>query len=259
MRGRLHLPGGPIRIRVDGRADAPALVVGHSLLADLRMWDAQASVWAERFRVVRYDLPGHGGSAPPAGPHTIADLGRGALAVMDALAIERAHWCGLSLGGMVGLWLTAHAPERISRAVLAHTAAHLGPRTLWDGRIRSAARSGLAPLVEPTLSLWFSDDFRRRSPGTVERARVMIRATSAAGYQAGCAAIRDMDLRASLPAIPHRVLVVVGRHDRGTPPEHGLAIAAALQAAETLVLDTGHVGNLEQPETFTAAVLDFLG
>jgi 3-oxoadipate enol-lactonase len=258
MRGRLHLPHGAVRVRIDGPDDAPALLLSHSLAAHSAMWDAQAPVWARRFRVVRYDLPGHGGSAPPLGPLSVADLGRQALALMDALSIARADWCGLSLGGMIGLWLMANAPERIGRAVLAHTAAHLGPRAIWEGRIVSAARGGLEPLVEPTLALWFSEPFRHRAPNAVERARAMIRATSPAGFQGACAAIRDMDLRDSLGAIPHPALVIVGRHDRGTPPEHGLAITRSLRTAETLTLDTGHFGNIEDPAGFTEAVERFL-
>lgn len=259
MKGRLHLPGGSVRVLVDGPDDAPALVVAHSLAAHSGMWDAQVPAWARRLRVVRYDLPGHGGSAPPVGPVSIADFGRQALALMDALSIARAHWCGLSLGGMIGLWLMANAPERIGRSVLAHTAAHLGPRVIWDGRIVSAARGGIEPLVEPTLALWFSDAFRRRDPEAVERARAMIRMTSVAGFQAGCAAIRDMDLRGALSAIPHPALVIVGRQDRGTPPEHGLAIAAALRGAEALTLDSGHFGHMEEPGAFADAVERFLG
>ncbi len=258
-RARVRLPGGSVRVRIEGPDHAPALMVSHSLAAHSGMWDAQASAWAERFRVVRYDLPGHGGSAAPAGPCSVADLGRHALALMDALAVRRVHWCGLSLGGMIGLWLMAHAPERIGRAILAHTSAHLGPRATWDGRIRSAARGGLDPLVEPTLALWFTESFRRDAPAEVDRMRAMIRETSVEGFQAGCAAIRDMDLRSSLGAIPHPTLVITGRQDRATPPEHGLAIANGLSNADVLTLETGHFGNVEDPRNFTGAVERFLG
>jgi 3-oxoadipate enol-lactonase len=247
-----------MRVRIDGPHDAPVLILAHSLLAHGGMWDDQVPAWAGRFRVVRYDLPGHGGSADPAEPGSIAGLGRDALALMDAVGVRRAHWCGLSLGGMVGLWLMAHAPERIGRAVLAHTSAHLGPRAIWDGRIRGAERRGMAALVEPTLGLWFRDDFIRREPSAIERMRGMIRATSMAGYRAGCAAIRDMDQRGSLAAIPHRVLVIVGRHDRATPPAHGLAVAAGIRGADALTLDAAHFGNVEQPRAFAAAVERFL-
>ncbi len=256
--GRLRLPGGSVRIRIDGPHDAPVLILGHSLAVHLGLWDAQVAVWARRFRVVRYDLPGHGGSAPPDGSCSIEGLGRQALALMDALAIRRAHWCGLSLGGMIGLWLMANAPERIGHAVLAHTSAYLGAREIWDGRVLTAARRGMEPLVEPTLALWFTEQFRSEKPAAVQGVRRMIRETSVAGFQCGCAAIRDMDLRGGLAGIPHRVLVIVGRHDRGTPPDHGLAIADAIRGADRLALETGHLGNIEQPEIFAHAVERFL-
>ncbi len=256
--GRLRLPGGAARIQIDGPRGAPVLILGLSLAVHLGLWDEQVAVWARHFQVVRYDLPGHGGSAPPDGSCSIEGLGRQALALMDALGIRRAHWCGLSLGGMVGLWLMANAPERVGHAVVAHASAYLGSREIWDGRILTAARRGMEPLVEPTLALWFAEQFRNEAPAAVERIRGMIRQTSVAGFQCGCAAIRDTDLRASLAAIPHRVLVIVGRHDRGTPLDQGFAVANGIPQADSLSLDTGHLGNVEQPEAFARAVERFL-
>ena len=258
MRGRLRIPGGSVRVQVDGPDGAPVLVLAHSLAAHLGMWDEQVPAWARRYRVVRYDLRGHGGSTAPAGGCSIAELAGDALAVMDALGLPRAHWCGLSLGGMVGLWLLRHAPGRIDRAVLAHLAAHLGPPGLWDGRIRTAARSGIEPLVEPTLHYWFDAAFMAGFPERVDAMRRMIRTMSVAGYQAGCAAIRDMDQRDGLAGIDRPVLVIAGRRDRATVPSAGAAIAGAIPGAKLVMLDTAHFGPVEQPQAFAAAVETFL-
>jgi 3-oxoadipate enol-lactonase len=259
VRGRVRVPGGSVRVQVDGPDGAPALVVAHSLAAHLGMWDEQVPVWARRYRVVRYDLRGHGGSTAPGGGGSIADLAGDALAVMDALGLHRVHWCGLSLGGMVGLWLLRHALGRIDRAVLAHLAARLGPPGLWDGRIRTAARVGMAPLVEPTLRYWFDEDFIARHPVRMDAMRRMIRATSSAGYQAGCAAIRDMDQRDGLAGIDRPVLVIAGTRDRATPPEAGRAIADAIPGARFVLLEAAHFGAVEKPEVFADAVEGFLG
>ena len=258
VRGRLRVPGGSVRVQVDGPDGAPALVLAHSLAAHLGMWDEQVPAWARRYRVVRYDLRGHGGSTAPGGGCSIADLAGDALAVMDALGLPRAHWCGLSLGGMVGLWLLRHAPGRIDRAVLAHLAAHLGPPGLWDGRIRTAARSGIGPLVEPTLHYWFDAAFMARFPERVDAMRRMIRATSSAGYQAGCAAIRDMDQRDGLAGIDRPVLVIAGTRDEATPLAMVEAIRNSISGAELATLPTAHLSAVERPAEFVNLVVEFI-
>jgi 3-oxoadipate enol-lactonase len=255
----VRVPGGSVRVQVDGPDGAPALVLAHSLAAHLGMWDEQVPVWARRYRVVRYDVRGHGGSTAPGGGCSIGELAGDAMAVMDALGLARAHWCGLSLGGMIGLWLLRHAPGRIDRAVLAHLAARLGPPELWDGRIRTAARSGIEPLVEPTLRYWFDEAFMARFPERADAMRRMIRATSIAGYQACCAAIRDMDQRDGLARIDRPVLVIAGRRDRATAPADGAAIAGAIPGASFAMRDTAHFGPVEQPRAFADTVETFLG
>lgn len=175
-------------IRIDGSERAPALLLSNSLSSDMSMWDDQIPLWSQHFRVVRYDQRGHGRSVVSPAPYTMDQLGRDALGVLDALGIERAHFCGLSMGGMVGMWLLTHAPERIDRAVLANTAAYMGPADLWNGRVAAAEAGGMEALVDPTIARWFPESFRATAPETIERMRAMILRTPAVGYQGSCLA-----------------------------------------------------------------------
>jgi 3-oxoadipate enol-lactonase len=185
-------------------------------------------------------------------------LGSDAVGVLDALGIEKAHWCGLSLGGMVGMWMLTHAPERIGKAVLANTAAHMGPVELWDGRMRTAEKGGMQALVEPTIERWFPEHFRKAAPATMDRMRAMILGTPVEGYRGCCAAIRDMDQRESIRSIAAPVLVIIGSRDPATKPADGELIASSIRGAQVLTLDAAHISNVEQPAAFTAAVASFL-
>jgi 3-oxoadipate enol-lactonase len=254
----VNLRGSAFAIDVEGDDASPVLLLSNSLSSDATMWDDQLGHWARRFRVVRYDARGHGGSAAPPGPYRMDDLGRDALALLDHLGIARAHFCGLSMGGMVGMWLLTHAPERIDRAVLANTSAHMGPPELWNGRIRLAREGGMEATVEPTVKRWFPAAFHASAPATIDRMRAMIRRTSLAGYVGCCEAIRDMDQRESIRAIRRPTLVVIGANDPATTPESGRAIHAAIPGARIAVLDAAHISNVEQPEAFTRVVEEFL-
>jgi 3-oxoadipate enol-lactonase len=254
----VQLRGNAVTIEVGGNDTAPVLLLSNSLSSDMTMWEDQLPQWTRKFRVVRYDARGQGGIDAPATQYTIEDLGRDALAVLDHLGIARAHFCGLSMGGMVGMWLLTHAPERIDRAVLANTSPHMGPPELWNGRIALAREGGMEATVEPTVKRWFPAAFHARAPAAIDRMRAMIRRTSLAGYIGCCAAIRDMDQRESIRAIRTPTLVIVGAHDPATTPEAGRAIHAAIPGAAMTVLDAAHISNVEQPEAFTRAVEGFL-
>jgi 3-oxoadipate enol-lactonase len=254
----IDIDGDAFHVRVDGPDTAPVLFLSNSLSSDLTMWDGQVAEWSKRFRVVRYDQRGHGQSAAPQGPYSMERLGRDALAVMDRLGVERAHWCGLSMGGMVGMWVLTHAPERIDRAVLANTAAHMGPPELWNGRIRTAQTGGMEALVDATVERWFTKRFIAAAPDAIARVRQMILRTPAAGYIGSCAAIRDMDQREAIRAITNPVLVLIGQHDPATTPEAGALIHAAIAGSQSATLDAAHLSNIERPSEFTKTVLDFL-
>ena len=252
------IEGVPFAVRVDGPQTAPALLLVNSLSCDLSMWDDQLPQWSRQFRVIRYDQRGHGQTAVPPGPCTIERLGRDALAVLDHLGIARAHFCGLSLGGMVGMWLLTNADERIGRAILSNTSAYMGPVDRWEGRVALAREGGMEATVEPTVQRWFPAAFHAQAPATIERMRAMIRRTSVPGYIGCCEAIRDMDQRESICAIRRPTLVIVGANDLATTPEAGRAIHAAIPGATLAVLDAAHLANIEQPAPFTATVESFL-
>ena len=251
--------GAAIHYEADADDGRPALVLSNSLGTNLGMWEPQLAAARAHFRVVRYDSRGHGGSAAPAGPYTIARLGRDAVELLDALGLAKASFCGLSKGGMVGMWLGANAASRLERLALCNTAAHLPPAELWSGRIETALTKGMSALADAVVERWFTPPFRERDPQTVDRVRAMILATPPIGYAGCCAAIRDMDQRADLAGIAVPTLVVAGEKDPATPPAMGEAVAAAIPAATFTVLpDCAHLSNLEQPAAFNAAVFGFL-
>ncbi len=244
---------------LEGPDDAPVLVMASSLGTTLRMWDEQAPALSERFRLLRYDHRGHGGSSVPPGPYRIEDLGRDALALLDRLGIERFSFCGLSIGGMVGMWLASEAPGRVERLVLCCTSALFGPREVWDERIAVARGQGMDALVEGVVARWFTPDFFSSHPETVEGAARMLRETDAEGYAGCCAAIRDMDLRGRLGSIKAPTLVISAADDPATPPEHGELIRDSIPGAGfEVVPNASHLANIEQPELMTRALLDHL-
>lgn len=254
----LNVRGEEFHIRVDGAEGAPVLLLSNSLGTNLSMWDPQIPAWSQHFRVVRYDSRGHGLSPAQDKPYSIAMLAEDARAILDALGIEKAHWCGLSKGGMVGQWLATHHGDRLGRVVLANTAAHMGPPELWDGRIRTVRTQGMGVLVQPTLERWFTPEFRESAEATVAKVSEMLATTPPLGYANCCAAIRDMDQRESIRAIANPVLVIIGGRDPATPPAAGHEIAHAIPGARRVELDAAHLSNLEQPAGFEKAVTDFL-
>jgi 3-oxoadipate enol-lactonase len=244
---------------LEGPEEAPVLVMANSLGTTLRMWDEGAPALRGRFRLLRYDHRGHGGSPVPPGLYTIEDLGRDALALLDRLGIERFSWCGLSIGGMVGMWLASEAPERVEGLVLCCTSALLGPRELWDERIRVAREEGMDSLVDSVVVRWFTPEFFSTQPETVEKAAAMLRGTDPEGYAGCCAAIRDMDLRDRLGQIRAPTLVISAAEDPATPPEHGELIRDSIPGAGFEVIPgASHLANIEQPEAVTRAILDHL-
>jgi 3-oxoadipate enol-lactonase len=250
--------GCPLWVEVEGPVRAPALMLSNSLGTTLHMWDAQVAAFAQRFHVVRYDRRGHGKSGVPDGPYTMERLGRDALAIADGLGLATFNWCGLSMGGMEGQWLGAHAPARIGRLVLANTVCHYPDPRYWNERIAAVRASGLAPLADRIMSLWFSQDFRARAPALVAPLRDMLAATPLEGYLACGAAIRDMDHRDLLPRIRAPTLVIAGRLDQATPLQAAQLIHNRIAGAKLTVLETAHLSNVEQPRAFADAVLGFL-
>jgi 3-oxoadipate enol-lactonase len=250
--------GCPIHVEVGGPERAPVLMLSNSLGTTLHMWDAQVEPLTKHFRLVRYDRRGHGKSGVPKGPYTMERLGRDVLAVLDGLGIKTINWCGLSMGGMVGQWLGANAPDRIERLVLSNTSCYFPGKTAWNDRIKFVREKGLAALAAPNMERWFTKGFRERSPETIARMIEMFVATPLEGY-IGCGeAVRDMDHRELLPKIKAPTLVIIGKQDPATTPEAGEYIRSHIPGAVQAVLDAAHISNIEQSAAYSSAVLDFL-
>jgi 3-oxoadipate enol-lactonase len=247
---RLHLT-------VDGPAAAPALLLGSSLGTAAAMWDPQVPALARRFRVIRYDHLGHGRSAVPSGPYTLDLLGRELLRTLDDLDVPWVHYAGLSLGGMVGMWLAAHAPDRVRRLALLCTSASLGPPEQWRDRAATVRAEGLPAIADAVVARWFTPAFAVARPEVVAAHRALLTATSPAGYAACCEAIAAMDLRPDLGRIDTPTLVIAGADDPATPVRHAHEIAGRIPAARLVVLDAAaHLANVEQPEQVCRLLLD---
>jgi 3-oxoadipate enol-lactonase len=246
---------------VEGPEDGPVVVFAGSLGSDLRMWEPQVVPLLERgFRVVRYDTRGHGASPVPPGPYDLEDLGADFLALLDDLGVAKAHLVGLSLGGMTGMWLGAHAPDRIASLVLCCTSAKLGPPEMWADRARTVRAEGTAAVAKAGVSRWLTPAYLERHPDRAVFLRSMISAVPAEGYAACCGAIERMDLLDVLPKIAAPTLVIAGADDPATPPEgHADLIAAGIPGARLeVVADAAHLGNYEQPEEFSRLILGHL-
>jgi 3-oxoadipate enol-lactonase len=251
----------PVELAYDvtGPDGAPFVVLSNSLGSTPAMWDAQTPALAERLRVVRYDHRGHGRSPVPPGPYDIDDLGADVLAMLDRLGAERVHWCGLSMGGMVGMWLAINAPERIDRVVLCCTSARLGPPSMWAERAAAVRAGGLEAVADAGIGRWLTPEFIEREPDATARVRAMLVSTPAEGYADCCGVIERMDLLDRLGAIRAPTLVIAADRDPSTPPEHGERIGAAIPGARfELVAGAQHLATVEQPEAMTALIAGHL-
>ena len=255
---KINADGSAIHVEVEGCEGAPVLMLSNSLGTNLHMWDDQVVPFTRHFRVIRYDRRGHGRSDTSRGPYSMERFGRDVLTILDALGIERINWCGLSMGGMVGQWLGARAPSRIDKLILSNTSCYFSDKSVWNGRIKLVREKGLAGIVDATMERWFTKTFREGSPQTIARIRDMFLTTNIDGYVACGEAIRDMDHRPLLAQIGAPTLVIAGRHDPATTLEAGEFIAQHMPDARLAVLETAHIANVEQPDIYADAVLDFL-
>ena len=248
-----------LQYRVDGPSDAPVLVLSHALGLSMAMWDPQVAALSRAFRVLRYDHRGHGGSPVPDGPYRIEDLGRDLLHLLDRLTLEQVSLCGLSLGGMVGLWLAANAPERLDRLVVCCTAARMPRPGDYAARATLVRGQGMAAIADTVIGRWFTPAFLARRPDVVAGIKGQLLATPAEGYAATCEALAAMDLRDDLPHITASTLVIAGAKDQATPPELAAEIGRRIRGAELVVItDAAHLANIEQPEAVANRILGHL-
>jgi 3-oxoadipate enol-lactonase len=253
--------GGRIHYEVSGRNHGLALVLLHPLAANLATWQPQLAEFERFFRVLRIDLRGHGQSRLDEGPAqacTMQDLANDVFAVLDAEGIERAHWCGLSIGGAIALQAALLAPRRVLRLVLANSGAAFAPAAAWDERIAKARSEGLAALLAAVPERWFSAGFRAREPVEVARIIALFEATQPRGYIEACTALRDCDLSARLADVLAPTLVIAGALDPPPSLERAEQLAFGIAGADLVVLDAAHLSNVEQAADFTTTVLGFL-
>jgi len=247
-----------IHYEISGSADLPVLVFSHSLGVNLAMWEPQLPAVAERFRLLRYDTRGHGESSVPSGQYSIDELGTDVLALLDALEIRQASFCGLSMGGVVGQWFGVHASHRLHKLVLANTAAKIGTDETWNSRIATVERDGLSSVIPGTIERWFTAGFRLAQSKVTAKTEAMLRNMSPQGYIGCCAALRDTDLRGHVQTIDVPVLVITGNEDPVTPPDEAQFLAGAIADATYVELGAAHLSNVEAAASFNAALLAFL-
>ena len=245
--------------RLEGNPGLPVLVLSHSIGTDHSMWEPQIADLLPHFQVLRYDTRGHGASGVTSGEYSIELLGRDALGLADVLEISTFAFCGLSLGGAIGQWIAANAPDRVTHLVLANTSPHFVPRSNWDTRIAKVREGGMAAIVDLAMQRFFSPETLAAKNPYAASVRSVLLGTSAEGYVGCCAALRDMDHTALLPKIAAPTIVIVGDRDVSTPWEgHGEILAREISGALIIRLPAAHLSNIERPRSFTSALLEFL-
>jgi len=250
-----------INYEIHGKEGAPWLTLSHSLACSVRMWDPQIAALQDKYRILAYDTRGHGGTEAPKGAYTLELLADDLSALLKTLKIEKTHYCGLSMGGMIGQTFALKYPGVFTTLTLADTTsrypAEAGP--LWQERIKTAETKGMQPLAQPTLERWFTEPFRKSSPAVVDGVRKLIVSTPVAGYAGCCHAIPKINLTARLKEIRCPILVIVGADDPGTPVAMAKDIHDNAPGSKLVVLpQAAHLANLEQPAGFTRALQDFL-
>jgi len=247
-----------IHYLLEGPAAAPALAFSNSLGTNYSMWDLQAAEFQKTFRVLRYDTRGHGKTSVTPGPYSIEKLGKDTLGLLDALQLKHIHFCGLSMGGMIGMWLAVNAPERLNKLVLCNTGAKIGTAEVWRSRIEAVRTGGMKSIAPAVVERWFTPTFRSKDPAAAARIQQQLEETNPDGYTACCAAVRDFDFRDQLKAIAVRTLVIAGAHDPAAPPADGQFLVQHIPAAKYAELHAAHLSNIEDRDGFNSALGAFL-
>jgi 3-oxoadipate enol-lactonase len=252
------LPNVRLHYALSGPPAAPVLILSNSLGTNLSMWDAQASAFEKQFRLLRYDMRGHGQSSAPPPPYAVPGLARDILSLADSLSIPRFHFCGLSIGGMIGMSLALQAPDHLNKLVLCNTAPKIGTLEFWTTRIQTVQSKGMKEVAGAVTARWFTPGFQQSSPEKVASAIRVLESLDPHGYLGGCTAVRDFDFRESVSQIRTPTLVVSGTHDPAATAADGRLLAEQISGARYVELDTSHLSNIEAPAQFNDAVLSFL-
>jgi 3-oxoadipate enol-lactonase len=254
----LQLNSGSIRYELSGPEQAPALLFSNSLGTDLAMWDPQASALSQEFRVVRYDTRGHGQSSASEGPYTIDRLADDVIQLLDSLKLRQVYFCGLSMGGMIGMSLALRAADRLHKLALCSTAPKIGTAETWNTRIETVRKGGMATVVDGVLQRWYTPTFRSSSPEAIESTKQTLLKTPAEGYVACCAAVRDADMRDTISGIRVPTLIITGTHDPVTTPADGHFMEERIAGARYCELPAAHLSNIEAAAMFTRELCAFL-
>jgi 3-oxoadipate enol-lactonase len=248
-----------VAYRLDGPRDAPIVMLSNSLMSNHTMWDPQMPELTKSFRVLRYDTRGHGLTDAPTGPYSIKLLAEDAVALLDALSIDRVHFVGLSMGGMIGQYLGANYSKRLRSLLLCDTASEMPTPAMWNDRIAIAQEKGITGLLDGTLKRWFTEPFLNNEQAAVEKVAEMIRATDAGGYINCASAVRDMSQTSILSNIEVPTIIIVGEDDPACTVEQSKVLEQHIKDSELVVLkNAAHLSNIEQTEAFNTAMLVFL-
>ncbi len=250
-----------IHIDVSGNADGPPLVLHHALGACLEMWEPQLAVLEPHFKLIRMDMRGHGKSLALPPPYLIEDLADDVVQVLDSLAIGSCQFMGLSIGGMVGQALTLNHPDRVERLVISNTTSRMAMdlHPLWDERIQTVRRDGMATQVGITLSRWFTEDYAAAHQNVLDWISTMVRATAPDGFIGCCEAIKGLDLTERLPQIEIPCLIIAGGQDPGIPPQKSRDIHEQVAGSRLeIIAEAAHLSNVQAADEFNALVVPFL-
>ena len=247
-----------LHYELSGPAGAPVLLFSNSLGTNLQMWEGQRTALEKQFRILRYDKRGHGASSVPPPPYKIEQLGQDVLGLLDGLSLDRVNFCGLSIGGLTGMWLGIYARQRLHKLVLCNTGAHIGSLEMWNARIESVRKGGTKAIAPVAVERFFSPEFRARCPEAVATAQDVLAGVDREGYIGCCSALRDADLRDRTGGIRVPTLIIAGSKDNATPPALGQELRDHIPGAQYVELPAAHLSNVEAAAEFNAALGKFL-
>jgi len=256
---KIEANGIQVTYRFDGQDDAPVVMLSNSLMSNHTMWDPQMSELTQSFRVLRYDTRGHGDTDAPSGPYSIKLLAEDAVALLDSLNIDKVHFAGLSMGGMIGQYVGANFSDRLHSLLLCDTASEMPTLEMWNERIATAQEQGITGLLDGTLKRWFTAPFLENDKTAVEKVAHMIRTTDAGGYISCASAVRDMSQTSILSKIDVPTIIIVGEDDPACTVEQSKVLEQHIKGAELVVIkNAAHLSNIEQIEAFNTAMMSFL-
>ncbi|MCW8039628.1 MULTISPECIES: 3-oxoadipate enol-lactonase [Acinetobacter] len=241
-----------------GDASKPAIIFSNSLGTNYQMWQPQINFFKKEYFIVCYDTRGHGASTAPQGPYSIEQLGTDVVNLFDHLNIQKASFCGISMGGLTGQWLAIHHPERFNHVIVCNTAAKIGQEQAWNDRAQLVREQGLKPIAETAASRWFTEPFIRSNTAIVESLSNDLGAGSPEGYASCCEALAKADVREQLKNITVPTLVVAGQKDPVTTVADAQYIINNVRSSSLFEINASHISNIEQPKAFNQAVQSFL-